>query len=180
MYGRAYRVLIFVSACFNKVNVDVRRQDFFPPGAVVIGDDGRLSGMADERKVARIIGDDIEIRIAAQHLFFMLRGMIGFCPDMFGNGLGDDVHRLGNEDDIPALYHLPDRRNLPWQKVVGIELFHACLLFVFRQAMKCADGSAPHKVNAEEFVEERVDPVPAYLQEVIGRVGVKQGPTDVH
>ena len=61
MYGRAYRGLIFVSACFNKMDVFVLRQDFLPPGAVVIGDDGCLFGSADECQVADVIGDDVEI-----------------------------------------------------------------------------------------------------------------------
>ena len=85
--------------------------------------------MADERNVARIIGNDVELGVEGKNLFFMRRGMVSFCPDMVGNSLGDEIHCLGYKDDVSALYHLPDGRNLPWQEEVGIELLHACLSF---------------------------------------------------
>ena len=136
--------------------------------------------MADERNVARIIGNDVELGVEGKNLFFMLRGMVSFCPDMVGNSLGDEVHCLGYKDDVSALYHLPDGSNLPWQEEVGIELLHACLLFVRREAFERPYRSAANEVDSEEFIEERVELIPAYMQEVVGRVGVKQGPTDVH
>ena len=103
----------------------------------------------------------------------MLRGMVSVCPDMVGNSLGDEIHRLGDKDDVSAFNHLPNGRNLPRQEVVGIELLHACLLFVRREAFERPYRSAAYEVDSEEFIEERVELIPAYMQEVVGRVGVK-------
>ena len=99
---------------------------------------------------------------------------------MFGYGLGDDIHCLGNEDDVSALYHLPNGTDLSWQEIVGIEPLYLRLLFVFRQALKRTYRFAAHQVYTEQFIDERVELVPANMQEIVRRVGVKQRPTDVH
>ena len=110
----------------------------------------------------------------------MLRGMVCSRPDVFRYGLGDDIHCLGNKDDVSALYHLPNGTDLPRLKIVGIEPLCLRLLFGFRLLLKRTDRSAAHQVYTEQFIDERVELVPANMQEIVRRVGVKQRPTDVH
>ena len=110
----------------------------------------------------------------------MLRGMICSRPDVFGYGSGDDIHCLGNKDDVPALYHLPNGTDLSWQEIVGIEPLCLRLLFIRGELLKRTYRSAAHQVYTEQFIDERVELVPANMQEIVRRVGVKQRPTDVH
>ena len=99
---------------------------------------------------------------------------------MFSDGLRNDGHGVRDENDVSVLEESPDFCYFAWFEVVVVEVFGLCALFFRGEAVKPLDGSAAHEVIAEQTIYERVERIPLDVEEVVGRVGVEERPTDVH